>query len=216
MAVDLKQVREKLFSAVIGDVLDAMGYRKQFLPKEIRPLRDDMVVVGRAMPVLHEDVEAEVPGDPFGKLLEALDDLKPGEIYLAAGASQEYALWGELMSTRAKHLGAAGCVLHGMTRDTPGILEIDFATFATGRFAQDQRGRGRVVDFRIPVQIGQVAVTPGDIVLGDLDGVIVVPQVCEEEAIQKALEKVSTENEIRLAIARGVGAVEAFRTYGVF
>jgi 4-hydroxy-4-methyl-2-oxoglutarate aldolase len=208
------EIKQKLFSAVIGDILDTMGFRRQFLPKEIRPLRDDMVVVGRAMPVLHADIERE-GADPFGKMLLALDDLKPGEVYLAAGQSQEYALWGELMSTRAMHCGAAGAVLNGMSRDTPGILEINFPTFATGRYAQDQRGRGTVVDFRVPVRIGQVQVTPGDIVFGDLDGVIVIPQQVEEEAIRLSLEKASTENAVRVAIQNGMSAVEAFEKFGV-
>jgi 4-hydroxy-4-methyl-2-oxoglutarate aldolase len=214
MPLLLDQIRKHLFSAVIGDVLDAMGFHKQFLPKEIQPLRDDMVVVGRAMPVLHENVEAE-GADPFGKLLVALDDLKPGEVYLAACPSEEYALWGELMSTRAMHCGAAGAVLQGMTRDTPGILALNFPTFATGRFAQDQRGRGIAVDFRVPVQMGQVKVTPGDIIVGDLDGVIAIPQEVEEEAVRRALEKASTENQVRVAIANGMTAVEAFEKFGV-
>jgi regulator of RNase E activity RraA len=102
-------VREKLFSAVIGDVLDSMGLLHQFLPPEIRPLHRDMVVIGRAMPVLERDVRAGSSiGTPFGRMLEALDDLKPREVYLASGGTQAYALWGELMSTRAMQLGAAG------------------------------------------------------------------------------------------------------------
>ena len=215
MSLDLlAEVRKHLFSAVVGDVLDAMGFREQFLPREIRPLRDDMVVVGRAMPVLHADIEKEGK-DPFGRMLHALDDLKPGEVYLAAGASQDYALWGELMSTRAIHLGAAGAVMSGMSRDTPGILALNFPTFSTGRYAQDQRGRGTVVDFRVPVMMGQVRVTPGDIVLGDVDGVIVIPQAVEEEAIRLALEKVATENRVRVAIEQGMSTVEAFERFGV-
>lgn len=212
--IRLEEIRQRLFSAVVGDVLDTMGYRQQFLPKEIQPLRDDMIVVGRAMPVLHRDIEKE-GADPFGRMLHALDNLKQDEVYLAAGASPNYALWGELMSTRALHCGAAGAVLHGLCRDTKGILDLNFPTFATGRYAQDQRGRGTVVDFRIPVKIGQVNVTPGDIVLGDIDGTIVIPQAVEEEAVARALEKVSTENEVRIAIAKGMSAVEAFETFGV-
>lgn len=215
MSLDLlAEVRKHLFSAVVGDVLDAMGFREQFLPREIRPLRDDMVVVGRAMPVLHADIEKEGK-DPFGRMLHALDDLQPGEVYLAAGASQDYALWGELMSTRAIHLGAAGAVMSGVSRDTPGILALNFPTFSTGRYAQDQRGRGTVVDFRVPVTMGQVRVTPGDIVLGDVDGVIVIPQAVEEEAIRLALEKVATENRVRTAIEQGMSTVDAFERFGV-
>ena len=156
----LAQIRQHLFSAVLGDVLDGMGFRRQFLPKEIRPLRDDMVVVGRAMPVLHADLEKE-GADPFGKMLLALDDLKPGEVYLAAGASQDYALWGELMSTRAQHLGAAGAVMSGMSRDTPGILALNFPTFSI--FPSFIRTLPRIDDLPVPSIIVAFLKTVGSV-----------------------------------------------------
>ena len=99
--------REELFTAVVGDVMDKLGFYHQFLPPAIRPLSPEMVVLGRAMPVLEADVFEE-PEKPFGLMLEALDDLAPNEVYVCAGAAPRYALWGELMSTRAIKLGAAG------------------------------------------------------------------------------------------------------------
>ena len=95
--------RRELFSAVIGDTLDVLGYRHQFLPPEIQPLRDDMVVVGRAMPVLEVDNDVgkaqtsagELPNGPFGLMLRALDDLKRGEVYVGSGPSRAHASWGE-------------------------------------------------------------------------------------------------------------------------
>ncbi len=210
-------MRERLFTAVVGDILDEMGFLHQFLPREIRPLRDDMVMAGRAMTVLEKDrAEGEPEGKPFGQMLEALDDLKPDEVYLAAGGSPAYAMWGELMSTRAKHLGAAGAVVNGCSRDTRGILDLNFPTFSLGPYAQDQRPRGRVVDFRVTVEIGQVLVKPGDIVFGDVDGVLVVPRTAEVEALTRALEKVRKENMVRTAIEReGLSTVEAFAKFGV-
>jgi regulator of RNase E activity RraA len=207
-------MRRRLFTAVVGDILDTMGFVHQFLPPEIRPLRDDMVVIGRAMPVLEMDVTA-APKNPFGLMLEALDDLKRNEVYLATGSSAAYALWGELMSTRAIKLGATGAVLNGYSRDTWGILGLNFPTFSFGRYAQDQGVRGEVVDFRIPVEVGNVHVEAGDIVFGDVDGVLIVPRQAEEEALTLALEKVDKENLVRTAIENGMSTVEAFRTYGV-
>ncbi|MEJ7608018.1 MAG: RraA family protein [Bryobacteraceae bacterium] len=171
-------MREKLFTAVIGDILDKLGYLRQFLPAQIRPLREDMIVVGRAMPVLEQDVD-KPPLKPFGLMLEALDDLKANEVYLATGSSPSYALWGELMSTRAMQCGAAGAVLNGFSRDTWGILRLDFPTFSTGRYAQDQGPRGEVVDFRVPIDVAGVQVAPGDIVFGDIDGVLIIPKEAE-------------------------------------
>lgn len=213
----LPLIRRELFSAIIGDILDQMGHRHCFLPPRIQPLREDMVVAGRAMPVLEVDVAENAPDDrkPFGLMLEALDDLKPHEVYVAAGASPTYALWGELMATRAMHLGAAGVVMDGWARDTSGILRLGFPTFAHGSYAQDQGPRGEVRDFRTSVRIGGVEIHPGDLVYGDRDGVLVVPKQAEQEALTRAFEKLEGENKVRIAIERGMSAVEAFRTYGV-
>ena len=149
-------LRDKLFTAVVGDVLDKMGCRRQFLPQAIGPLRPDMKLVGRAMPVLEADVFDEdranshnpLGGKPFGLMLEALDDLRPNEVYVATGGSFRYALWGELMSTRACYLRAAGAVLNGYVRDAAGIEALGFPTFSRGLYAQDQGPRGKVIDFR--------------------------------------------------------------------
>jgi len=218
-----KLAQEELFSAVVGDIMDTIGLQKQFLPPQIHPLREDMVVIGRAMTVLEADVFASQTEDsanalmakPFGLMLEALDDLKVGEVYICTGASPTYALWGELMSTRAKKLGAAGAVLDGYSRDTMGILDLYFPTFSYGSYAQDQGPRGKVIDFRVPIEIGGVKILPGDIVFGDVDGVCIIPQDAEEQVFVKSLEKARGEKLVRKAIEAGMSAVEAFRKYGI-
>jgi regulator of RNase E activity RraA len=215
--------RRELFTAVVGDILDKLGFQRQFLPPQIQPLRDDMVTLGRAMPVLEADVftdkspsgQNDLLAKPFGLMLEALDDLKRNEVYLCTGASPAYALWGELMSTRALHLGAAGAVVNGYSRDTRGILALNFPTFSWGRYAQDQAPRGKVIDFRVPLQIGQARVEPGDIVFGDLDGVCVVPRAAEREVFVKALEKARGEKRVQKAIQAGLSARDAFDRFGI-
>ena len=216
-------MRQRLFPAVVGDILDTMGLLKQFLSPGIRPVRNDMVIVGRAMPVLESNCfAASEPGgqlpisrQPFGLLFQALDDLKPHEVYVATGCAPQFALWGGLMTTRAMHLKAAGAVLDGYSRDTPELLQMGLPVFSCGGYAQDQGPRGKVVDYRVAVEINGVRIAPGDIVFGDLDGVLVIPRHAEEEAIRKALEKASTENKVRLAIQNGMSTVEAFKTFGV-
>jgi regulator of RNase E activity RraA len=216
-------VRRDLFTAVVGDVMDTMGLLRQFLPPHIKPLRDDMVVIGRAMTVLEADVFAEshdpsgtdFMSEPFGLMFRALDDLKAGEVYICTGASPRYALWGELMATRAIKLGAAGAVVEGYHRDTRGILRLGFPAFSYGGYAQDQAPRGKVIDFRVPLEIGGVRVMPGDIIFGDLDGVCVIPRAAEEEVFRKALEKVQKENMVGQAIEEGMSAHEAFKKFGV-
>jgi regulator of RNase E activity RraA len=212
-------LRRRLFTAVVGDVLDSLGFTRQFLPPSIQPLREDMVIAGRAMPVLEADIpeeEAARPGEPFGLMLRALDDLKPAEVYICTGASPTYALWGEIMSARAQRLGAAGAVLDGLVRDTRGIAALGFPAFCAGKYAQDQRPRGRVADFRIPIRIGQARIEPGELIYGDLEGVLVIPRQVETEAVERALEKVEKERQVKEAIGeRGLSSAEAFRTYGV-
>jgi regulator of RNase E activity RraA len=214
--------RRELFTAVVGDIMDQMGRLHQFLPPQIRPLAEGTVLVGRAMTVLEQDLVRSrrpkrrcQPAKPFGLMLEALDDLKPNEIYCCAGASPAYALWGELMTTRALKLGAAGAVLNGYTRDTRGIIAMGFPTFSWGSYAQDQAPRGQVVDFRVPLKMGAVCVASGDILFGDLDGVCVVPRALEHEVFTRALEKARGEKRVKKAIQRGLSAQEAFARFGI-
>lgn len=211
--------QRELFVAVVGDIMDKLGFQHQFLSPLIRPLRDDMVVIGRAMCVLEADIEEKTvsSGDttPFGLMLDALDDLKPNEVYLCTGASPTYALWGELMSVRARQLGASGAVLDGFSRDTQAIRQLSFPTFSYGSYAQDQAPRGTVVDFRLPVEIGNVHVETNDVVFGDVDGVCVVPQQIVEEVFTGAFEKVRGEKLVLKELMRGMSAREAFLRYGI-
>jgi regulator of RNase E activity RraA len=218
-----QSARSELFSAVIGDVMDKLGFKHQFLPPAIVPLERNMVVCGRAMTVLEADCLDEaivgshnpISARPFGLMLEALDDLKTDEVYICTGASPRYALWGELMTVRAMKCGAAGAVVDGFSRDTRGVLGLGFPTFSHGSYAQDQGPRGKVLDFRIPIQLGQVRVSPGDIVFGDLDGVCVVPRAAEQEIIVAAFDKAHKEKVVRKALEEGLPAKDAFEKYGI-
>jgi len=215
--------RSELYTAVVGDIMDILGHKRQFLPPSIQPLRDDMVVIGRAMPVLEMDDEGgEGPGRqsavvnrPFGLMLPALDDLKPSEVYVCSGSSPAYALWGELMSMAATNRGAVGAVVNGYSRDTKGILAQNFACFSMGRYSQDQRPRGKVVDFRCTIKFGDVTVRPGDIVFGDLDGVCVVPKEIETEVFTQAFEKARGEKRVFEAIKGGMKAQESWDKFGI-
>lgn len=206
--------REELFTAVVGDVMDKIGLRRQFLPPQIRPLAPEMVTIGRAMTVLEADCFDE-PKKPFGLMLEALDDLKQDEIYVCTGGSPRYALWGELMSTRAMKLGSAGAVLNGYVRDTHGILDLKFPTFSYGPYAQDQGPRGQVIDFRCPIEMEGVTIETGDVVFGDIDGVCVIPKASEEEVFRLAVEKARGEKKVRTAIEDGMSAADAFAKFGI-
>lgn len=207
-------IRTDLHTAVVGDALDEMGRLHHFLPARIQPLRVDMVVVGRARPVIVRDAAA-TPGDRFGKLLQALDSLLPGDVYITGGGETGYALWGELLSTRAVHLKAAGAVMNGYCRDSAGILATGFPTFSWGSYALDVSYRGKVVDYNVETVVGGIPVAPGDIVFGDRDGVLVIPLALADEALGRAFEKVWGESRVREAFLSGMSAVDAFARFGV-
>lgn len=217
--------RAELFPALVGDILDTHCYLHQFLPPQIKPLGHEMVIIGRAMTVLESDMPSgaspNTPGSsaalskPFGLMFEALDDLKEDEVYICSGSSWNFALWGGLMSTRAKVLKAAGAVLHGYSRDTPEILSLGFPVASAGGYAQDQGPRGKVLGWRVPIKFGNVLINPGDIVFGDRDGVMVVPQAVEVAVFSGAIEKARGERDVLNALQQGMSTVDAFKKFGI-
>ena len=214
-------IKTHLFTSVIGDVMDTLGLTHQFLPPGISALRPDMIVCGRAMTALQADcasttISAEGENAPFGLLFEALDSLKENDVYVTTGASEPYACWGELMTTRAIQLGAVGAVINGFSRDTYGISKLDFPTFSAGKYGQDQSVRGRVIDYNCPLEFpNHTRVDPGDLILGDMDGVIAIPHLREKEILELSLEKAGKENTVKEAIINGMSATEAWNRFGV-
>lgn len=207
-------LRGRLFTAVVGDILDREGRYHQFLPQPIKPLKPEYRVAGRAFPVRIEDVEGP-QSRPFGRLTDALDAIQPGEVYLATGGSMNCAAWGEIMTATARTRGGAGAVIDGYHRDTPRVLDQNWPVFSRGSFAQDAGVRSSVVDFRCAVEIGGVAVEPGDLVFGDVDGVLILPRALEMRVIELALEKVSGEKIVRREIESGSSSTDVFNRYGI-
>jgi 4-hydroxy-4-methyl-2-oxoglutarate aldolase len=213
-AVDLV-LREKLYTAVIGDILDQLGYVTQFLPADVRAIAAEMKVVGRAMPV-QLAASTKVRGQGFTNLLAALDALREGEVYVASGGDLECAAWGELMTAAARSRGARGAVVNAYHRDTDRILEQGWPVFSRGAYAQDAAVRSVVVDVRARIDIDGVDVSPGDLIVGDRDGVLIVPQIAEAEVLRLSVEKAQAESRVRAAIDGGASATDAFKEFGVF
>lgn len=217
----IDSLRTRLNTSVVGDVLDTLGLTHQFLAPHIRAVNPDHVMVGRAMTVLEADAASDYvtqaqKTDSFGLMFKALDSLTTGEVYICTGSSPRYALWGELMSTRAMSLGAAGAVLDGFHRDTRGIKALDFPVFSSGSYAQDQRMRGRVIDYRCPIEFDNgVRVDNGDVVFGDIDGVIIIPATRLAEAVELALAKVAGEEQVRSLIEAGGTTEQIFADTGI-
>ena len=208
-------MEEYLYAAVISDALDATGFREQAMHHTIRPLLPETVVVGRAMPVLCLDVY-EIPDEPYQQEIAAVDSLKQDDVLVCStNGSTRICFWGELLSTAARARGARGAVIEGFIRDVRKIMQMQFPIFTTGITPVDSNGRGEVVAYNVPIECGGVTVNPGDIVFGDADGVVVIPQSVETQVIEAALEKVSAENRTRDALQEGATLREVYDRFGI-
>lgn len=211
----LSDIETKLYSAVLSDILDDLGYRHQALSFHLRPLDSSLKLVGRAFTVLAAEV-FDIPDEPYKLQMEAVDQMMPGEIFVVhTGNPDNSAFWGELLSTACRARGGRGALVDGLNRDSQKIIEMKFPVFSRGQRPVDSKGRLDVIKYRVPVEVGGVIVNPGDLIFGDMDGVVIVPQSVEEEVLQKAFAKSEGENIVRQAIINGMSCTEAFRKFGI-
>lgn len=207
-----------LYAAVLSDVLDGLGLISQALRPFVRPLDESLVLFGRARTGLYRPVYHVAPGsNPYAVEMALIDDLRPGEVAVLAcgGPTERIAPWGELLTTAAQVRGAAGCLTDGLVRDIRRIREMRFPVFHGGIGPLDSKGRGEMVAMDVPVELAGVRVIPGDWVLGDADGVVVVPQGVAAEAFTRALDKVKAEDTTRDELAKGASLAEVFARHGV-
>lgn len=208
-------VQEKLYTSVVADVLDSLGYRSQAFRHDVRPVYPGATVVGRAYTVLNVDI-FEVRSDPYREEIAAVDALRPHDVMVVStGPSVRTCFWGELLATAAAARGARGTIVDGFVRDARQIAAMGFPVFATGFRPLDSAGRSMVADRECAIVAGDVTVRHRDLVFGDVDGVVAIPREVEREALRRAFEKVSSENLVREALRKGMLLREAFDTYGV-
>jgi len=211
----LGMMREKLYVAVVSDVLDGLGLRDQAMSARLRPLSLTDRVVGRAHTVLTADVY-ERPAEPYRLEIESVDALQLGDVMVACtNGSERTCFWGELLSTAAMARGAAGCVIDGHTRDVLRIIEMGFPLFCTGFRPVDSSSRSTVIDYRVPVLCGGVVVRQGDIIFGDVDGIVSIPKDRLEETVERALAKVEGENQSREMLLQGHLLRDVYDRFGV-
>jgi 4-hydroxy-4-methyl-2-oxoglutarate aldolase len=208
-------IAANLYTAVLSDSCDQLGYMEQAMGPEIRPTDEALVLAGRAKTVLWHDMY-HIPENPYEGEIQAVDSIQPGDIVvMATGASKRNAPWGELMSTACVKRGGRGAVTDGLIRDIRRIRALKLPVFAAGYKPVDSRGRGGVVAFDVPVIVSGVRIAPGDLVVGDLDGVVVVPRAVEREVLELAWQKVTAENHTREELEQGRSLADVYAKYGV-
>jgi regulator of RNase E activity RraA len=213
----IAEVRARLYSGVISDVLDALGNMHHALAPRIRPLDDGLVLFGRVRTALYMPVyHVEPGGNPYELEIQLIDDLRPDDVAVMACPREErIGPWGELLTTAAQTRQAAGCVTDGLVRDVRLIREMRFPVFSGGIGPLDSKGRGIVMAIDVPVECGGMAMRPGDWIFGDVDGVVVIPADLCERTIELALEKLLHENEVRQELAAGERLATVFARHGI-
>jgi 4-hydroxy-4-methyl-2-oxoglutarate aldolase len=208
-------IEKNLYTAVLADSLDELGYRNQAMRENLRPLFPEAAFAGWARTIACADIYY-IPDDPYGLEIEAMDSFLPGEVGVVSTAeSVRSGPWGELLSTATRARGARGAVVDGLVRDVRKIEKMGFPVFAAGIKPVDSKGRGAVVDYNVPVECGGVMVNPGDLVVGDYDGVVVVPAAAVERAVAMATDKVTKENHTREELLQGAYLRDVYARYGV-
>lgn len=213
--MNFKDLTAQLYVAVLSDVLDQLGYKHQATRLPFHAYTGIPKLMGRCKTTLWTDMYDKDKA-PYELELQAVDSCRPDDILIcAAGGSNRSGIWGELLSTAARNSGCTGVIVHGAVRDIDKMRAMGFPVFATGKNPYDSQNRQRVVDIDVTVEIDGVQFTPGDLVMVDEDGIVVVPRHLEEQVIKAALEKVQAENITRDAIRNGMKAGAAYRKYGV-
>ena len=205
---------EKLYVAVVADCLDRVGVRSNLLAPHVRSLSPGARLAGYALTVHVVEVEVPPPPDEWYKgEIHAVDSQQPGDVMVVSTTSGSY--WGELLATASRFRGARGLVCAYYARATAHLIEMRYPTFVRGSLAYDSLGRIDVDGVGVPIECAGVTVHPGDLVIGDDDGVAIVPRGVAEEVTRLAEEKVAGENAMRERLAEGMPVAEAFRTYGM-
>ncbi|MBI3695377.1 MAG: RraA family protein [Acidobacteria bacterium] len=208
-------LEKNLYTAVVSDSLDQLGYREQAMREHLRPLSPSFCFAGWACTISCRDVY-HVPEDPYGLEIEAVDSILAGEVVVVATQrSKRNAPWGELLSTAARARGARGAVIDGLIRDVKKIEALGFLVFAAGIKPVDSMGRGVVTEYNVPVECGGVLVHPGDLIFADFDGIVVVPRCAVEEAVRLATDKATRENHSRVELLQGAYLRDVYQKYGV-
>jgi regulator of RNase E activity RraA len=213
--ITLDRMRESFYSGVIADILDTLGLRHQSPHIPLPPVTGIHKLVGRCKTTRWIDLDHEDPNSYEGEL-KAVDSCQPDDVVIcAAGGSMRSAIWGELLSTASRNGGCVGAIVDGAVRDIAHMEAMQFPVFARGTSVHDSMNRQKVAEYDLPVEIAGAKFCPGDLVIADRDGVVVIPRKVEAEVIQKAWKKINDEDRVRSEISNGMKAQEAYKRFGV-
>jgi regulator of RNase E activity RraA len=198
----------RLDTATISDALDHHGLCGQC--RSIMPASTDFRLTGRAWTLLYGPV-----GSPVGTVGDYIDDLGPDTVVVLDNRGRTDAtVWGDILTEIAARKQLAGTVIDGINRDVSLCLKLNYPVFSRGHWMRTGKDRVQVEATQVPVSIGEVRITPGDILRGDADGVVAIPKLHEEAVLATAEKIQATEDAIRDAVRAGLSLREARDKYG--
>lgn len=206
----------KLYTGLVTDVLDSMGYKDQVMDPGITPIEQSMKVVGRAFPAIGRRNRSIDYDRQVQTFLQMLGEAPENSCLLLNANADDSAQIGELTTTALDMQGCRGVVTDGGIRDTRAVLEQSFPVFTKYKTPADSIHRWELIDWDCTVTVGNVEVSPDDIVFADIDGVVIVPKDVAEEVLVEAESMQKTEDSVRKAITEGTSPEEAYNRYGTF
>jgi 4-hydroxy-4-methyl-2-oxoglutarate aldolase len=213
---DLRARFGAVYTAAVTDVLDELGHRHQTLPAEIVPLEPGARVVGPAFAVEGRTNHSIDPETSIRRILEMLGSVPAGHVAVYEPGDTTCAHFGELSATSLQVHGVAGVVINGGCRDVDLIREVGLPVFARYRTPQDAVSRWEVLEWGHAIEIEGVRVVTGDYIVGDADGVAVIPRDLIETVLEQAEALVGIENLIRDAVRNGMKPLAAYEQFGKF
>ena len=207
----------KLIVPLVSDSLDEKtGWKRYALAHDIKPLTHDMKVAGPAFTIRGEVNFSRIREEDYLGL-RVLDLLTTHcVLVIDTGHDDSCAHWGELSSVAARAKGCQGVVVDGGTRDTPDIINMKFPVFTRFTSPLDALGRWKMVEYQIPVEISGSQISPGDFIVGDNDGVVVVPKALTIDILLYAENYLGKEKGVRGDLAKGAPAIETYKKHGKF
>jgi regulator of RNase E activity RraA len=193
----------KLGTSALSDAMDRLGIPGQALG--IKPVDRAFQLCGPAFTV--HNIPCDIKGGSVG---DYIDDVPAGHVVVIDnGGRTDCTVWGDILTVMGSIKGVGGTVINGVCRDSLRAMEVNYSIFSRGTYMRTGKDRVMADAYNTKVSLGEVSVVPGDILAGDFDGIVVIPQERLDEVVAAAREIEDAEDHIRESIRKGMSLIDA-------